>query len=123
METPKNAMDKFDSFQQKEKFIEDTAIFYPGISNSALRPTLTQKINLAADDFKTVANSGHATDKDYQDKIRIGLQRFADIYMDMDTEDRERVCLYFQELMDIVGLESSDGQLNKFLYGFDPIKK
>ncbi len=116
-------MDKLATFQQKDKFVEETTIFYPGISNPTLRPALSEKINQAADDFKAVAAGGHATDKDYQEKIRVGLQRFADIYMDLDTEDRERVCLYFQELMDIVGLKSSDGQLNEFVYGFDPSKK
>ena len=45
-----------------------------------------------------------ATAKDYQKKIEIGLKRFSDIYYNLDTEDRERVCLYFEELMDIVGL-------------------
>ena len=39
-----------------------------------------------------------------------------------DTEDRERLCSYFEELMDIVGLESSGGHLNNFMYGFDPNK-
>jgi hypothetical protein len=38
----------------------------------------------------------------------------------LDTEDKERVCTYFEELMDIVELDSSNGQLNEFLYGFDP---
>jgi hypothetical protein len=46
------------------------------------------------------------------------LDRFKSIYVEIDTEDRERVCAYFEELMDIVGLESSDGHLNNFLYGF-----
>jgi hypothetical protein len=59
----------------------------------------------------------------YQDKIKIGLKRFGDIYINLDTEDRERVCHYFEELMDIVGLESSDGHLNNFMYGFDPTTK
>ena len=49
--------------------------------------------------------------------IKIGLERFKDI---VDTEDRERICLYYEELMNMVGLESSAGLLNKFLYGFDP---
>jgi hypothetical protein len=38
----------------------------------------------------------------------------------VDTEDRERACLYLEEIMDIVGLESSDGLLNRWMYGFDP---
>ena len=42
------------------------------------------------------------------------------IELGYDSEDRERILLYFQEIMDIVGLESSNGQLNNFYYGFDP---
>ena len=116
-------MDKFEEFKNKEKFTLDTTIHYPGIADPALRPTLTEKINLAADDFQKMVKSGNATDKNYQDKIEIGLKRFSDIYINLDTEDRERVCNYFEELMDIVGLESSGGHLNDFMYGFDPTKK
>ena len=123
IKTSIHTMDKFEEFKAKEKFVEDTTIFYPGIADPAMRPILTAKINLAADDFKALAETGKATDKDYQDKIKIGLQRFYDVYINLDTEDRERVCHYFEELMDIVGLESSNGLLNEFNYGFDPTKK
>jgi hypothetical protein len=123
IKTPDNAMDKFESFKNKDKFIEDSKIFYPGLADKTLKPTLTEKINLASDDFKKIAQSGTATDKDYQDKIKSGLQRFSDVYTNLDTEDRERVCHYFEELMDIVGLESSGGHLNDFMYGFDPTTK
>lgn len=41
-------MDKFDAFKQKEKFVEDVTIFYPGIADPALRLILTERINLAA---------------------------------------------------------------------------
>jgi hypothetical protein len=121
--TPINAMDKFEKFKTKEKFVQDNSILYPGIADPAMRPILTVKINLVADDFKALAEKGKATDKEYQAKIKIGLQRFNDVYIKLDTEDRERVCLYFEELMDIVGLESSNGQLNEFVYGFDPTRK
>jgi hypothetical protein len=113
-------MDKFEDFKQKEKFIEDNSIFYPGISDPTLRPILTEKINQAADDFKNVSLQPNPKDEDYQDKIQTGLERFGDLYLNLDTEDRERVCHYFEELMDIVGLESSGGHLNNFMYGFDP---
>jgi len=122
IKTPINAMDKFEEFKNKEKFIADTASFYSGVGDLKMRQVLTEKINLAADDFKTLAASGKATDKDYQNKIKIGLQRFADIYISIDTEDREKVCHYFEELMDIVKLESSGGHLNNFMYGFEPVK-
>lgn len=35
----------------------------------------------------------------------------------VDTEDRERICRYMEEIMDILGIESSDGVLNRWLYG------
>jgi hypothetical protein len=122
IKTPENAMTKFEEFKRKEKFIQDEQLFYPGISDPKLKPVLTKKINLAADDFKKLADNGNSTDKDYQNAIKIGLERFTDLYLQLDTEDRERVCSYFEELMDIVGLESSGGHLNKFMYGFDPEK-
>ena len=118
MKTPENANEKFAKFIAKKKFVEEN--YYPGIADEKMRPVFTEKINQIATDFKTVAESENPTDKKYQEKIEIGLSSFADIYMELDTEDRERVCAYFEELMDIVGLESSNGLLNNFMYGFDP---
>ena len=115
-------MTKFEEFKNKEKFLQDDKLFYPGIGEPKLKPFLTEKINLVADDFKKLADNGNSTDKDYQNAIKIGLERLADLYLQLDTEDRERVCSYFEELMDIVGLESSGGHLNNFMYGFDPSK-
>lgn len=123
IKTPENAMTKFEEFKNKVKFLQDDKLFYPGIADPSLKPVLTEKINLAADDFKKLADKGNATDKEYQIAIKIGLDRFADLYLQLDTEDRERVCSYFEEIMDIVGLESSGGHLNNFMYGFQIEKK
>lgn len=35
----------------------------------------------------------------------------------IDTEDREQLLRYLTEIMDIVGVASSDGQLNRWMYG------
>ncbi|AWH85249.1 DUF4844 domain-containing protein [Flavobacterium album] len=111
---PPDIMDKFEKFKQKEKFTEDLQMHYPGVRDVKMRPVLSEKINQAADDFREIAKSPNPTDKKYQEKIKTGLDRFSGIYL--DTEDRERVCSYFEELMDIVGLESSDGLLMDFMY-------
>ncbi len=34
-----------------------------------------------------------------------------------DTEDRERFLTYLEQIMDIVGIQSSDGLLNRWMYG------
>ena len=121
--TSGNMSARFDLFIVKEKFMRDSTIFYPGIADTALQPVLTKKINQAASDFRITSMKSNVTDKDYQEQIKKGLSRFGDTYL--DTEDRGRVCMYFEELMDIVGLQSSGGLLNNFMYGFDPkdIKK
>ncbi len=123
IKTPTDAMDKFERLKKKEKFVEDLKIFYPGVGDEKLKPILTSKINLAIEDFKKVAQSNNPTDEDYQNAIKKGLERFSEIYLDIDTENRERICTYFEELMDIVGLESSNGLLNDFLYNFDLTSK
>ena len=120
IKTPENTMDQFVRFKKKEKFLPEQS--YPGIADSTIKSILTENVNKAANDFLTLAKTERATEKDYQDKTRVALNRFAGIYIKIDTEDRERICLYFEELMDIVGIESSGGALNIFMYGFDPTK-
>lgn len=123
MTTPENATELFDSFKKKEKFIYEEGFYYPGIADEKFRPTFTEKINLAADDFKKVAESSKPSEEMYHAAIETGLARFTEVFFDLDTEDRERVCRYFEELMDIVGLESSGGRLNYFMYDFIPTQR
>ena len=113
----------FDEFKKKEKFIHEEGSYYPGIADEKLRPNFSEKVNQAADDFRKVADGDDPTEEKYHAAMDKGLGRFAEVYLELDTEDRERVCSYFEELMDIVGLESSGGRLNKFMYGFDPTEK
>ena len=40
-----------------------------------------------------------------------------------DTEEREQACTYCERVMGILGIASSDGALNSWLYGFDPEQK
>ncbi|WP_255497861.1 DUF4844 domain-containing protein [Flavobacterium sp. I3-2] len=110
----------FENFITKEKFKEDSSLFYPGLSDEKLNPLLTSLINESAKDFQLIAEKGNATEAEYQNAIKSGLNKFSLIYLELDTEDRERICSYYEELMDIVGLESSGGHLNDFMYGFDP---
>ena len=38
-------------------------------------------------------------------------------FEETDTEDREQLLRYLEEIMDILGIASSDGLLNRRLYG------
>lgn len=111
---------QFEAFRHKEKFTKDERLHYPGIADLKIKAMLSEKINQSAEDFKALAAAGTATESEYQEAIKKGLNRFADVYLYLDTEDRERVCYYYEELMDLVDLQSSGGHLNDFMYGFDP---
>jgi len=39
--------------------------------------------------------------------------------LDCDTEDKEMICAYLGKIMEILQIQSSDGLLNSWLYGFD----
>ncbi len=105
-------MNEFSQFRSKAKFVEDLQLMYPGIENESYRKEYSDKVNLIANDFEEVAKAGNGKER-YLEKIKIGLARFGDT---PDTEDKGRICSYIEELMDIVGLESSDGPLNSYVY-------
>ena len=114
IKTPKNAIQDLERFKEQPKFDEDFMLDYPGISDEVYRPELTSLINLSADDFIEIASKTTPTAKDYQEKIKEGLQRFSTVYPDLKTSDIERIASYYEELMTIVNLNSSNGYISKF---------
>ena len=123
MVVKKNAIHELEKFKQKLKFGKQTKpTFYSGLSKPILQPKLTDLLNNSADDFKKTAQTNR-TENNFQADIKTGINRFNIYYLDLDTEDRERICSYYEELMDCVGLESSGGVLNTWMYGFDPTRK
>lgn len=121
MITPDNASEMFEEFKKKEKFIaQPYPNYYSGLSDENLKSMLSEKINQAADDFQKVAKSDDPTVERYHEAIDLGLAHFEDVYMSLDSEELDRIGTYIEELMDIVGLESSGGRLNKWRYWFDP---
>ncbi len=109
---------KFDESDNEES----TGLSFQGLANPVLKSPLTNLINQSAKDFAQTALH-QPTEEKFRQDIKMGLQRFNPYYLELDTEDRECICTYFEELMDCVGLESSDGLLNEWMYGFDPNEK
>jgi hypothetical protein len=70
IKTPSYQMDNFDKFKSKEKFVRDTESHYAGVKDTTMRRILSEKINLAVDDFKEIVKLGNATDKDFQDEAK-----------------------------------------------------
>lgn len=122
MKVRPDANKKLNYFIQKAKFDGVPNTLFNGLSNPKIKPQLNDLMNQAAKDFLSTANH-QPTEKKFQDNIKTGLTRFNKFDGSLDTEDRERICTYFEELMDCVGLQSSNGELNNWMYGFDPTKK
>ena len=90
--------------------------FYTGVSDNINKQSLIETLHSVIDTFIELIEEKKDNDKEYQQLIKTGLTKF-DI-LGLDTEDREKVCGYFEEIMDAVNLESSGGAINEWLYGF-----
>ena len=65
-----------------------------------------------------VLERGSFTKQAFLDDAIAALRAFDTV----DTEDKERAYAGVEGIMDILGIESSDGRLNEAMYGFDPTR-
>jgi len=117
----KDSQKMFTEFTQKDKFNKDESLFYPGLEDKNIQSNLTKEINKLAKTFESIQSSKNPSSDFYLKAIESSLKTIEKY--DLDTENRTRVANYIEELMDIVELESSNGLLNNYVYGFDPTKK
>jgi hypothetical protein len=101
-------------FRALPKFGPDDTRYppYVGFLPASLTPAAEAELNTLVDQLIE-------TLPDTPDKALV-LKLFSQCllwFAGYDTEDRERICDYLVEIMDIIGLESSDGLLNNFMYG------
>jgi len=114
LKLPQDVIARLQAFRATPKFGPDN--LYTGVKN----PIERQHDETAINDLISRIAAGiesHPGKKFVLDEFAAALENFD---RTADTEDRERVCMYIENIMDIVGLESSDGLLNTWLYGFDP---
>jgi hypothetical protein len=112
MAVPATAVQQLHAFKSGLKFYPTE--MYTGAWPEEVRPVLESILNKSADDFLAIAQA-NPTQEQYLQALAAGL---AQIDSDeLDTEDRERVAGQYERLLDIVGVESSEGQLNRFVYG------
>ena len=112
---PSDFQRKLATMRAEPKFQADAGGLYTGVHNEAERLRAEGAINALIDRLEREV-SAHPTK-------RFVLGAFSRTLSQIelsDTEDRERACAYLEQIMDIVGLKSSDGLLNRWLYGFDP---
>ena len=96
-----------------DKFAEDLEHLYPGAATSEQRVEYESYANDLISRVAELPDTAAASD--VFDLFRACLRNFE--YK--DTEDRERICIVCECVMDAVGIDSSNGLLNEWLYGYD----
>jgi hypothetical protein len=99
------------------KFTPEAAMLYSGAPSESVRAECEARVNELIDRLLDELASNPRKEAALE-AFRSALSRF-DAF---DSEERERVCSYLEQIMDILGIESSDGLLNTWRYGFDPHK-
>jgi hypothetical protein len=114
---PPDAVARLAALREERKYEAESDGFLPytGVRDPSERAKAEETVNgviTAVAEIVTSARSSEAI----LAVFRAGLDQVTL----SDTEDRERTCAYFEQIMDCIGLESSEGLLNDWLYGFDP---
>lgn len=106
---------KLQALRDESKFHEDMALVYPGAFDEATRVSLQTRLDALLD--RLIAELPSSPTKEY---VLREFQATLPLFESEDSEDRDRFLAYLDQIMTIVGIESSDGLLNKWRYGFDP---
>jgi len=106
---------QLEKFKAQDHFAGDGQL-YTGVQNPALRMSLNQKVADAAQAFIALYQQKNKPTK--AELLHVLAHGISQIDPDkLDTEDREQVATTFESFLNIVGLESSEGILNKWMYG------
>jgi hypothetical protein len=102
-----------EALKAERKF--DAEALYPGAPNEAVRLRCEGRVN----DWLAALIQG-APQSLAPERVLAHLRALLTPFDDEDTEERERVGAYGDRILDILGIASSEGILNTWLYGFDP---
>ena len=110
---PEQKSEALTQFIAKKKFLAEG--LYPGATNEADRVRFEAKVNELAGRLLKLPLAEQTKAK-VLDQFKPTMNEFEET----DSEEQDRFLGYLEELMNIFGIESSGGLLNKWRYGFDP---
>ena len=106
-------LQRLQAFRAKPKYVADA--LYTGVHDPVVRLRFTARLDALASELEPLTQA-----PDPKPALLRAFERAWPTFEMADTEDRERTLGYFEELMAVFGVESSDGLLNRLMYGFDP---
>ena len=102
----------------EKKFTEDAARFYPGAPNEVVRVQAQEIVDRAIGVLLFETTGGLS-----EDRLWMVLESAARQLAALDSEEQDRGFAYLEEIMAMLGVESSEGRLNGWRYGFKPGNK
>jgi hypothetical protein len=106
------AFAKLDRLRSEPKYVEVLAIGYSGLRPEPARRMAEAQLNDLIDQMRH-GLAATPTKAFVLREFAGTLARFEPT----DSEDRDRLCRYLEQIMDIVGIQRSDGMLNRWRYG------
>lgn len=98
-----------------DKFKEDNSIAYPGAPSEEIRLLCQQVMDAIITALIKMPEKG-------LNKIEFWglLEQSAKFYQRLGSEEMDRGLSYMEDIMDVYSIQSSEGRLNTWRYGFDP---
>ncbi|BES70456.1 hypothetical protein RE428_14740 [Marinobacter nanhaiticus D15-8W] len=115
LENSPQVIASLESLEARDKFDEDVSSFYPGAPSESQRLKAETILNRAIGSLIKFGKPGPSEEQFWQ-----VMEIAARAYAVMDSEEMDRALSYMEEIMDIYGIQSSGGRLNRWRYGFDP---
>ncbi len=113
-----NAIEELLQLRDTEKFQQEDPEFndglgYVGLLPAEYRPLANNRLNESIDRIIFILEN-NPSQKKILDEFLNGLDALG--LVAWETEDRERVCSYYDQIREIIGFDSTEGILNDWLY-------
>jgi hypothetical protein len=112
LEISQHTIAKLSELRVRTKYVSMPGTIYNGMKPESSRLLAEEQLNRLIDRLRDALPS--------KPSKRFTLAEFARTLSEfeaIDTEDREQLLRYLEEIMDILGIASSDGLLNRWMYG------
>ena len=113
LDLPHGALQRLVELRATPKFEAEEAFGYVGFLPLDGRPAAEAELDLLID--RIIAGIEANPTKGF---VLSEFRRTFVHFVESDTEDRERLMRYFEQIMNLVGMDTSDGALNRMLYEF-----
>jgi hypothetical protein len=112
LEISQQTIDKLSELRGRTKYVDIPGTIYNGMRPESSRLLAQEQLNCLIDRLREGLPS--------RPSKKFVLTEFAKTTAEFeatDTEDREQLLRYLSEILDILGIASSDGQLSRWMYG------